>query len=133
MVDKNTCSKFGYIAGPARTAAHLDRMFDTIGARYFRLVPGVSRPSGYTGGSERCILAKAKAGTTSPGECPNWKAVDGGQWFMRGTTMLSSGWRDPDGDYCPDTLLPLRSYRSISAGTCIDPSNKAYCTNLPFP
>ena len=93
-------------------------MIQVGGTQYFRLIPGVSRPSGDDAGSSDCVLARAKAGTVTAGECPRWKAVDGGQWFMRATTMRSigQGGHDPNGDYCPDTLLNLRTYKSISMG-----------------
>lgn len=54
-----------------------------------------------------------------------WIAVDKGPWFLRDTP-----WREPQGPYCPDSLIQGGEFFTIANGKCLDRSlaaNDAAC------
>jgi len=131
--DKNTCTENGYIAGPPRSATHLD-LIQRFGTKYLPVLIGVSRDSsykegsnGYNGHYHNCIFASPPKGADTSLYCGDWKAVDGGAWFARGTTHIAGGTADPNGDYCANTMLQISARKSLATGSCIDPSNTDAC------
>ena len=103
--------------------------YTRFGKEYLRLFPGVS--SSNSGGKkyDNCVMKLSDPKKRAPDECADWKAVDGGQWYARGTQPYLIAKYDPSGDYCDNTLLHTTSflngviYRSVESGTCISCSN----------
>ncbi len=114
--DANSCPSGMNLAVP-RTQAHFSAMVGRYGSSYFSILPGIYKPG--SGGSYTYCAMRS-------GGCPDWRALDGGAWFIR-----SSAFGEPNGDYTGGCWLGV-----TTAGYSIDTStvasgqgfNDGYCT-----
>jgi hypothetical protein len=107
--------------------AHLEATIELWGHAPWRSIAGISRTNvdGQKSNYGDCIMRDPKTygrvGLVAA--CPNWKAVDGGAWWLRDTT-----YKEPSGNYVANGMLKWRSYRG--ADVCVDPdldANKVFC------
>ena len=119
----NSCTKSGYIAGPPRSALHIDAL-RPLWDEYFQLIPGLSIPNNVDKliWPWTCAMRSASdpKKATAKKYCNMWKAVDGGAWFIR-----DDPWEEPSGSYCANTLLhkgTIHAYTGTQTRRCYDRS-----------
>ena len=74
--DANTCQDYGLQLAVPRTAPHLRSLIKTFGKRFFKVLPAVY---GLSNGNFSALAFNSAV----PKVARNWKAVDGGKWFVR--------------------------------------------------
>ena len=85
--DANTCQDYGLQLAVPRTAPHLRALVKTFGRRFFKVLPGVY---GLSSGNFSALPFNSAV----PKVARNWKAVDGGKWFVRAAPLP---WREGAG------------------------------------
>jgi hypothetical protein len=103
----NTCQTVGLQMVVPRTLPHLTTLWNRYGETYFQTVPGVY---GLAAGSYTAYPMNSSNATVAA----NWKAVDGGNWFLRNIP-----YSEPNGDYTAGCWLAawLWSATPFTAGT----------------
>ena len=89
--DMDSCREMGLQMIVPRTRAHWVSMLGRFGQSYFNTIPGISKP--FDGGNYTGFAMKS-------GSVPDWRAIDGGSWFMR-----NSPYSEPNGDYSQNCWL----------------------------
>jgi hypothetical protein len=102
----NSCKELGMDIVIPRTKPHFQKLFASPnfghGKGYLNACPGVSKPS--NGGRYRNIAFHSEAGNAASRD---WKATDGGSWYLHDKTSYS----EPSGDYNANCWLGCLTYR----------------------
>jgi hypothetical protein len=93
--DPNGCAAIGMQIAVPRTENHFASMISKFGRDYFKFVPGIV---GEEQGDYRAHAMKSSVAQVNS----NWKAIDGGSWFIRDTSFT-----EPDGHYQPGCWLSM--------------------------
>ena len=101
--DPTSCARFGMQMVVPRSKAHFEAMLVAFGHKYFKVVPGVY---GAKAGDYRRFSMNSNTKQVSG----NWKAIDGGSWWLRDTPYAK-----PSGHYLPGCWLPMRGW-DVRAG-----------------
>jgi hypothetical protein len=106
--DPDSCKALGLQMVVPRTKAHFQAMVDMYGMEYFNLVPGVY-------GTERTsnrFLKQYGMNSEVPEVAVEWKAIDGGDWYLRDTPLTTSIY---DGAYFPGCWLGMSYWHTDGA------------------
>jgi len=126
--DANSCAEVGMHMVVPRTEAHFDAMLREFGTDYFQIVPGI------IGNSDASMSGKVMKSTAwsdpssmVPAVDSVWKAVDGGDWYLRDTPFT-----EPHGAYTPGCWMSMLKWQQgnyhFAANDCDYSSNNYICS-----
>ncbi|NDK10015.1 hypothetical protein GW846_04495 [Candidatus Gracilibacteria bacterium] len=115
--DNNSCKEVGMDMLVPRTKDLFAYVIQRYGSSYFRVMPGIFKPT--NGGNYTSVAMNSET-------APDWKAVDGGKWWLRDTPYT-----EPSGDYTANCWLQVRSVSDINNIT-INDAGVGSCNSLYF-